>query len=1129
MHSDSHALQQRLGMLRTLLNGHKLVFLQEIHDTCGLDEFAGELFWVSWTRHPSAPRAGGVATFVHKHLTSDAPDFVVVVEGRVLAAHFWLGSLPICFVNCHITPDDALQLSWVRMSEAVRDYVRTINEGLVILIGDMNFADLPSDVVDFSGHEVRFADVRANCWERCFPDFSHICSSWTLRHKATGTLRRNDRCYVRLSPLLLHLFGMCSQVIGSPVLPPAGSDHWPLSIYWAHAGDGHDGPILSRAICAHPEWGRCFRHYLLDFDLLDGSVAQRWGRVLAAARLAATALHHSSGPVVLGSQRSQYEFAMKCMRMLVEGRVRRARSLLQRSIWADLAIFDDTRLLVELETKAQSAWEALLREDIVFNERDGGDKNTASFLIRLLALWKRRRVGSASPHISTDGNMHPNVSDEVRALKTYWSSVFDRDFTPCPDAVSVLSPWVQSLAWPIADITVQDVCDCISLLPDTAGGPDGLCYRMLRYVGPLVAPILKDAASSILEGGLFPPSWNDAFLVFIPKGSVTHVGPEGVRPLCLVNIARKILCKVWAYKLRVLLSELHPSQVGFMPGRHACEALARLEKHAFVEAATNKHCALFFSDLRQAFASMSRRWIFHVLAQSGASEAWIRVFSAVLDYSCLFLLWKGTMHDAIWMRSGVGQGDPLSPFLFVLALDPFLRWMHDGRIPSSVGAALADDMCWLLRSLADLIRKHDEYRILYLATGLPLNYAKCDVLPCGALGVNAWSALLHDAVPPQHPLLFVGIVHELRYLGFWLSRGPIAALDTLAARKVSTSATLIRGMHIGVVRNVQLAHIVLEGMLRFPLMATSVSHVARTAWRDVERVLSLSSLNLGAVSYWVKDLFSWPRNGTSLDHLSLVAKLPLLLGPASDCSEVWHNIVSRCPQGMLTHPLSGWMVNSCWHSWHCARVQLHDLGVLSSVGTLRMTLPAASGIIRLACIPTLPQTLRVWIALLHRKWHAHLPQSRLGARFLDRACSAVKFVTQFHSPAASAALVRLLLGSHEVHAKHCHTGNCCFCAKFHIASSWAHRLLCGCFRLALAPIPVFSWLATADAHIFLQLVVNSSDKVIAHRLGSLALALAEAVNSCQHSAIADADDIRPFALQCALRARRRRAGRASTR
>eukprot|EP00971_Amphidinium_carterae_P289907 5756508-Amphidinium_carterae.1 len=73
------------------------------------------------------------------------------------------------------------------------------------------------------------------------------------------------------------------------------------------------------------------------------------------------------------------------------------------------------------------------------------------------------------------------------------------------------------------------------------------------------------------------------------------------------------------------------------------------------------------------------------------------------------------MRSFAWMHSGVGQGDPLSPLLFVLSLDPFLRWMHASRDPPSIGAALADDMCWLVRCLADLIRKAFEYRILYLA------------------------------------------------------------------------------------------------------------------------------------------------------------------------------------------------------------------------------------------------------------------------------------------------------------------------------------------------------------------------------------------------------------------------------
>eukprot|EP00971_Amphidinium_carterae_P348104 6490322-Amphidinium_carterae.2 len=1112
-------------MLRELLSVHKLVFLQETHDFCGLEDFAGERFWISWSRHPSSPRAGGVVIFVHKSIAPEAPEFVEIVAGRALATHFCIGTFPVCFINCHITPDEALHLSWVQMAEAIRDYVHTIAHGLVCLIGDMNFADMPGDVVSFTGNEVGFSAARASCWERCFPEFSQISSSWTLRHKATSTLRRNDRCYLRLSPLLLHVSGMCTHVLGSSILPPAGSDHWPLCISWTPSGTGHDGPLLSRAACTHPDWHRCFRHHLLDFDLINGDFSVRWGRVMAAARCAVSMLHRSSGPVVLGSHRSQYEFALKCLRQLVEGRIQCVKTSLQRSIWHSLALHDEAGLLLALERKAHLAWESLLQEEIELNASEDGDKNTSSFLVRLLAMWKKRKVGSTLPCITTDNDAHHTVLDELVSLKTYWSSIFAKDFAPCPDATRTLTPWIQSLGWPAACISVEDICDCISTLPDTAGGPDGLCYRMLRKVGPLIAPILMDAASFIVAGGRFPSSWNDAYLVFIPKSTATHVGPEGVRPLCLANVARKILCKIWAFKLRGLLLALHPSQVGFMPGRHACEALARLERFMFTEAASNPHCALFFSDLRQAFASMSRRWIFHVLEFASAPVAWTHIFSAVLDESCLFLLWKGVMHEVIWMRSGVGQGDPLSPFLFVLSLDPFIRWMHASRDPPSIGAALADDMCWLVQCLADLIRKSFEYRILYLATGLPLNYGKCAILPCGSVGVNGWATLLRDAVPPQHPLLLISIVSELRYLGFWLSRGPIAALDTLATQKAIASAGIIRAMHLGVARNVQIGHVVLEGMLRFPLMASAVTDHTRQAWRQIEQVLSLSSLNLHDVKYRVKELFQWPRNGTSLEHLALVAKLPLLLGPAVHCSTVWQDILTGCQSDLLNHPMAGWMASGCWNSWHRARVELLRLGIMRDDGGLRMSRGDASAAIRVACIPSLPQTMQTWTRLLHRKWAIHLPRTRHGALFLDRACSSVQFVAKFHCPSASAALVRLLLGPFEVHRLHCHMGNCCFCTDFHIASSWAHRLLCGCFRTALRHISQFSWLTSADADVFLHLVICARNKVDAYRLGSLALVLCEAINCCQHEALTMDSVDRPFLQHCAHRALRRHAAR----
>eukprot|EP00971_Amphidinium_carterae_P191251 3795324-Amphidinium_carterae.5 len=201
---------------------------------------------------------------------------------------------------------------------------------------------------------------------------------------------------------------------------------------------------------------------------------------------------------------------------------------------------------------------------------------------------------------------------------------------------------------------------------------------------------------------------------------------------------------------------------------------------------------------------------------------------------------------------------------------------------------------------------------------LPLNHEKRAVLPC-ALGVNAWSTLLRCAAPPQRPLLFVGIGPS-RYLGY------------------STSAVLTYGMHLGVARNVQLG----------PIMTPIVLEGICSATNDGGCCQPCCAICLALVQLH--------RNETSLEHVSLVAKLPLLLGAVSDFSTTWRAIiVSRCPHGLLAHPWASWMDTSCWRSWQCARVQFHDVGFLRSDGTFGMALPGASAAIWLACVPSLPQ------------------------------------------------------------------------------------------------------------------------------------------------------------------------------
>eukprot|EP00959_Pyramimonas_sp_CCMP1952_P213871 4475069-Pyramimonas_sp.AAC.1 len=108
--------------------------------------------------------------------------------------------------------------------------------------------------------------------------------------------------------------------------------------------------------------------------------------------------------------------------------------------------------------------------------------------------------------------------------------------------------------------------------------------------------------------------------------------------------------------------------------------------------------SIVFTDFEAAFPSISIPWTRFVLREMGFLEALIGFFEKLYDRNTAVVTLGGAKFGTFPVGRGVRQGDPSSMLLFVMAIEPILRWIPD-KLPDHVEMSFgyADDLCFGFR------------------------------------------------------------------------------------------------------------------------------------------------------------------------------------------------------------------------------------------------------------------------------------------------------------------------------------------------------------------------------------------------------------------------------------------------
>ncbi|KAM1398237.1 hypothetical protein ACFX2I_015708 [Malus domestica] len=344
---------------------------------------------------------------------------------------------------------------------------------------------------------------------------------------------------------------------------------------------------------------------------------------------------------------------------------------------------------------------ALRREEIFWRTKSRvqwlkeGDKNTRFFHAQTL---KRHRQNMIRGLEAGDGTWCTDATQINSIAVDYFTSLFTMDrplqFGEILQCVPTRVGEVDN-AMLVAPVTDGEIEAAIyQMHPTKSPGPDGFNAGFYHHHWETVGAVVLGMVKSFFVSGRMLEGVNHTNIVLIPK--VTNPRNMGhFRPISLCNVVYKIISKVLTNRLkRVLPKVISPNQSAFVAGRQISDnilvvhELLHFMQHGKEDGVDYMAMKL---DMAKAYDRVEWAFLNAMLLQLGFDDMfcqWVMACVKTVSYNVVV---NGETTGYIKPRRGIRQGDPLSPFLFLICAEGFTSLLHNaeemGRLRGMSGEA----------------------------------------------------------------------------------------------------------------------------------------------------------------------------------------------------------------------------------------------------------------------------------------------------------------------------------------------------------------------------------------------------------------------------------------------------------
>jgi hypothetical protein len=380
------------------------------------------------------------------------------------------------------------------------------------------------------------------------------------------------------------------------------------------------------------------------------------------------------------------------------------------------------------------------------NWLQNGDKNTAFFHAACRERAKKNRIGRLRRE---DGGWMEGEEEERAFIANYFSLLFRSNGGHISQQLlnvvdSRVSPDMNASLMRV--FTGEEVKVALDSIGDLkASGPDGMPSIFYKNFWDIVGDKVVHEVLGVLNGGPMPEEWNDTNIILIPKVP-NPLQVKDLHPISLCNVLYKLVAKVLANRLKLILPDVISSaQSAFVPGQLISDNILLAYEFSHYmrnRRKGNRGYAAIKLDMSKAYDRVEWHFLESMMVKISFCQEWIDLIMKCISTVKYRIRVNGALSQQIIPERGLRQGDPLSPYLFLICVEGFSALLNqaerDGSIKgikvcpraSSVSHLLfADDSLILVRAKeGDAQKLQDILNIYEECSGQMINREKSAIM-----------------------------------------------------------------------------------------------------------------------------------------------------------------------------------------------------------------------------------------------------------------------------------------------------------------------------------------------------------------------------------------------------------------